>query len=136
MAAKGTPTPLTPSTQPSMERQTATSRRATDNVDRLIAELRRRGIAFLTGGGDPDLAESVARHPLPSYDLLRQLAACPEPSVRDATIALHLLHPKLAEAIPAEIPPVATGQDESPERLAALGLAALYLQRPWRRRRE
>jgi hypothetical protein len=101
-----------------------------DVVDRLIAELRARGITFLTGGDDPALAEEVARAPLPPAMLLRALAACPEPSVRDATIALLLLHPALAE----HLPPEDLSTDDTTEQLITLALAAVYLQRMWRTR--
>jgi hypothetical protein len=103
---------------------------APDDTDRLIAELRARGIDFLTGGRDEALAAEVAVHPLPPADLLRRLGSCEEPSVRDATIALLLLHPEFASDLPSTIPPA----DATAAQLAVLALAAAYLQREWRAR--
>lgn len=51
--------------------------------------------------------------------------------MRDATIALLLLHPELAEHLP---PAHATTDDGTLQQLATLGLAAAYLQRQWRSR--
>lgn len=112
-----------------------------DDVDRLIAELRAYGIDDLTGGRDPALAAFVERYPLPRAILLRQLAACPEPSVRDASIALLLLRPELVSQLPLEIATDSSATDESiaespstPPALVTLALAAAYLQRIWRTR--
>jgi hypothetical protein len=51
--------------------------------------------------------------------------------VRDATIALLLLHPELAEHLRATVQP---GEDTTADQLAVLVLAAAYLQRRWRTR--
>ncbi|MBF6589399.1 MAG: hypothetical protein IVW57_02570 [Ktedonobacterales bacterium] len=99
--------------------------------DRLIAELRSHGIAFLTGGRDATLDAEVARDPLATAELLDQLARCEEPSVRYAVIALLLLHPDLADSLPSDSPDVA---ESARERLIVMALAAIYLQRMWRSR--
>jgi hypothetical protein len=100
-----------------------------DDVDRLIAELRARGVDFLTGGRDEAIGTEVAARPLPPAELLRRLASCREPSIRDATIALLLLHPELAADLPPTVPSPA---DPIASQLAVLALAAVYLQREWR----
>ncbi len=77
------------------------------------------------------LMTDAARQPppaIPSVHLLQRLARAPEPRVRDATIALLLLHPELAESIPAAL---ASADQETREQLITLVLAALYLQRIW-----
>jgi hypothetical protein len=106
-------------------------KRHADEIDRLIAELRARGIDFLTGGRDDALDAEVAAHPLEPAELLLRLASCAEPSVRDATIALLLLHPELATFLPLAIHATA---DALTQQLAVLALAAAYLQRQWRTR--
>lgn len=107
------------------------SDRPGDETDRLIAELRARGIAYLSGGHDAAIVADVAAHPLPTGDLLRQLANCDKPRVRNAAIALVLLHPSLVEAALREI---MQSDAETAERLAVLLLAALYLLHLWRTR--
>lgn len=102
-----------------------------DETDRLIAELRARGIAYLSGGHDIVVVADVAAHPLPDGELLRRLAGCDEPRVRNAVIALVLLHPSLVEAALSEM---AQSDAETAERLAVLLLAALYLLHLWRTR--
>jgi hypothetical protein len=102
-----------------------------DETDRLIAELRARDIGFFTGGHDQALAAEVISHPLAPSELLHQLPASNEPRVRDATIALLLLHPDLAEHLPATILPL---EEASADQLIVLALAATYLQRRWRTR--
>lgn len=103
-----------------------------DETDRLIAELRARGIAYLSGGHDAAIVADVAAHPLPDGELLRRLAICEEPRVRNAVIALVLLHPALVETALREM---AQSDDvETAERLAVLLLAALYLLHLWRTR--
>jgi hypothetical protein len=101
---------------------------AFDMTDRLLAELRALGIGYLSGGHDPAVVATVAADPLPPTDLLCALAACPEARVRDATIALLLLHPELAHAIPDAL---ARSDPEARERLATLALAALYMVHLW-----
>jgi hypothetical protein len=105
------------------------------DVPRLLAELRARGIHYLSGERDPALEAEVAAQPLPARELLLALAGCQEPRVRDAVIALLVLHPALASAIPAAILRQhlegASG-DDAMEQLAVLALAAMYLQSMWR----
>lgn len=102
-----------------------------DETDRLVAELRAWGIDFLTGGRDATLEAEVAAHRLAPADLLCHLAACSEPSVRDATIALLLLHPELGVHLPSAI---SSSPDTISQQLEVLALAAVYLQREWRTR--
>jgi hypothetical protein len=92
---------------------------------RLLAELHARGIRYLSGGEDMTL---TAAELLPPAELLRRLAACPEARVRNATIALLLLHPELADAVPDAL----VGSESAvAEALKTLVLATLYLQRLW-----
>ena len=107
------------------------SKRRADESDRLNAELHARGVAFLTGGRDDALEAEVTAHPLEPEDLLLRLASCAEPSVRDATIALLLLHPELMAHLLRAVP---TPSDAAAQQLAVLALAAVYLQREWRSR--
>jgi len=104
------------------------SERCADEIERLIAELRARGVDFLTGRRDAALDAEVTAHPLEPAHLLVRLAACAEPSVRDATIALLLLHPELSAHLPH---PLATPTDAATQQLAVLALAAAYLRRQW-----
>lgn len=104
-------------------------------MPRLLAELRARGIGYLSGERDPAVEAEVAAHPLAAAALLLALAACEEPRVRDATIALLLLHPELASTVPSG--PLVEGRDDGPrqdahEQVFVLALAAMYLQRMWR----
>ena len=64
----------------------------------LVVALRAWGLDYLTAG--------VSRQPppaIPPVQLLQRLARAPEPRVRDATIALLLLHPQLAEVVSAAL---------------------------------
>jgi hypothetical protein len=92
-------------------------------VGALVAELRAWGITYLTTG-EP-LPEPIALLPVV---LLQRLARCDISRVRDATIALLILHPALAEAIPGAL---ADLEPDSAEQLVTLVLATLYLQRLW-----
>jgi hypothetical protein len=109
-----------------------------DDPDRLIAELRARGVAYLSGGRTPGLDKAVAAAPLAGADLLHYLADSNEPRLRDATIALFLLHPELADAVSA-VALETTDKTEGfaravSEQSVVLALAATYLQRMWRTR--
>lgn len=97
--------------------------------ERLLGELRARGITYLAGGHEA-VAEATA-HPMPDATVLRELARYPESRVRNAVIGLLLLHPELAAAIPD-----ALRESDEPARqsLATLALAALYMSRLWRTR--
>ncbi len=100
-------------------------------VERLIAELRARGIAYLSGGHAAPIRARVAQAPLEPALLLRRLAECQESRVRNAIIGLLLRHPELAAALPAAIE---GATPEAAEQIITLALAALYLQRLWRTR--
>ncbi len=89
----------------------------------LVAVLRGWGLEYLTG--------TRPRQPVPTISpdrLLQRLAQASEPRIRDATIALLLLHPELAEIIPTTL--AAVDQDTR-EQFITLVLATLYLQRIW-----
>lgn len=101
-----------------------------DEVDRLLAELHAHGITFLTGTLDAVPSSDDVEHSLPPTELLHRLAASREPSVRDATVALLLLHPKIA----IHLPPITLPEGDADEQIAVLALAAAYLQRQWRAR--
>ena len=107
--------------------QTDLRRPNVDEVSLLLAELYAQGITFLTGSQDAARSIAPAAHPLAPDELLRRLAASSEPSVRDATIALLLLHPELA----VHLPPVTEPLSVAGEQLAVLALVAAYLQRLW-----
>lgn len=101
-------------------------------LDRLIAELRARDIGYLSGARDPALADAVAVAPWSSRRLLRRLAVSAEPRIRDAVIALLLLHPALAA-----LDSVTAWQDEAGSGatpLAMLVTVAAYQQHRWCRR--
>src|SRR6266699_7202433 len=63
-----------------------------------------------------------------SVNLIRSLAHCELPRVRDATIALFILHPELA---PAVLEVLQSSEPQVREQVAVLTLATLYLQRLW-----
>ena len=95
---------------------------------RLLAEVRARGITYLTGMVPARVSTAVAQAPLPVVELLQSLAQCPDVRLRDTVIALLLLHPNLADAVDdarAQVIP------QTAEYLATLVLATLYLQRQW-----
>lgn len=91
---------------------------------RLISALHAWGINYLMGG-----SYSInGNDRMSAVELVKCLAQCEYPRVRDASISLFLLHPELADAVfeayQTSEPPVA-------EQIAVLILAALYLQRQW-----
>jgi hypothetical protein len=94
-----------------------------DEPDRLISELQAWGIGYLMGS-----SSNSAGDRLPPVELVRCLAACEYPRVRDASIALFLLHPELADAV---LEAYRTSKPLIAEQIAVLTLAALYLQRLW-----
>jgi hypothetical protein len=66
--------------------------------DRIVAELEHLGICYLSReGGDTDL------EPRPPAILLADLMRQPSARVREAVIALLLLHPAYAQAVPAAL---------------------------------
>lgn len=89
--------------------------------DRLVAALRERGVDYMS----PEDAEG---EPVPEEALIASLAANEDPRLRQALIALLLLHPHLAPAVqrvrPNLDPPAET-------ELVAHYMAAVYLQRMW-----
>jgi hypothetical protein len=90
--------------------------------DTLVAELRARGIDYLAPG------DAVSRAGLDDEALLAALAAEEDPRLRQALVALFLLHPGLAHSVPslrAQLPPGAR------EELLVHYLAAVYLQEMW-----
>lgn len=101
---------------------------ADDETERLIAELRARGIAYLSGGHDPQVASLVAANSLPPVELICRLAASQESRVRNALIALLLLHPDLADVVPDAL---AQADPATAEQIVVLALAALYLSHLW-----
>lgn len=95
--------------------------RTQDDTDRLLVDLRRHGITYLSRG---TISMEPAQTPLPPADLMYRFAANAEPRVRNVIIALVLLHPDLAEGIPAWAGEIAGKsahhQGEVAEQLAAL----------------
>lgn len=65
------------------------------SADRLVTELNRLGVHFVTGG-EPEQAVP----PLPPAELLASLAAQSEARLRLALIPLLLVHPELTTAVP------------------------------------
>src|SRR5215469_13677923 len=97
-------------------------------TDRPISILRHWGICYLVGEEYP-LSPADARHDREtSVNLIWSLARCELPRVRDATIALFILHPKLA---PAVLEVLQASKPLVREQVAVLTLATLYLQRLW-----
>ncbi len=99
-------------------------------LPRLIAELRAWGIMYLTGAASD--AGDAARERMAVADLLTALAGQRDPRVRDAAIALLLLHPDLASAATQAVERArGGGRAALAEQMITHALAALYLQRMW-----
>ncbi len=94
----------------------------------MIGALRSWGIEYLVGDETPRELAGIERESLPAVDLVKRLAQCGYPRVRDASIALFLLHPELA---PAVLEALQTSEVAVAEQIATLILATLYLQRLW-----
>ena len=94
----------------------------------LVAQLRNWGIRYLTGEATTEALTEPVTDQVSSVQFLRELASCQNVRVRDATIALLLLHPELA---PTMVDALHNTSDEQSERLATLTLATLYLQQLW-----
>ena len=95
-----------------------------DDPGRLISELHAWGIDYLVGG-----SHTVnAKEHLPAVVLVKRLAQCEYPRVRDACVSLFLLHPELADTI---LEAYQTSALVVSEQIAVLTLATLYLQRLW-----
>jgi hypothetical protein len=97
-----------------------------EETDLLIRVLRCWGIKYLVG--DTTLHIDDDKQQLTTVDLVKRLARCSYPRVRDATISLFLLHPELA---PAAIETLQSGVTEETQQITTLILATLYLQRLW-----
>src|SRR5947209_9957447 len=63
-----------------------------------------------------------------AIDLVKRLAQCQYPRVRDASISLFLLHPELADVI---LKAYQTSEPLIAEQIAVSVLATLYLQQLW-----
>ncbi|HXL35928.1 MAG TPA: DUF6036 family nucleotidyltransferase [Ktedonobacteraceae bacterium] len=102
---------------------------AWNEVDELIGILRAWGISFLVGLDYSGSPSKIVRDQESAVALIQHLAQCDEyPRVRDASIALFLLHPELANAV---LQAIQESELEIAERIIVLTLATLYLQRLW-----
>ena len=63
----------------------------------LINALRSWGIGYLMDSGTASISKRAAKR-MPAIELVKRLAQCKYPRVRDASISLFLLHPELADA--------------------------------------
>ena len=99
-----------------------------EEADRLISILRKWGIGYLVGENHPVNSCDVARDQQSAVALVKRLARCEYPRVRDASISLFLLHPEFA---PAVLEALETSESAEAEQIAILTLATLYLQRLW-----
>lgn len=97
---------------------------AWSEADQLIGILRAWGISYLVGEDDAD----YKREQIAPVDLIKRLAQCIYPRVRDASITLFLLHPELADAV---LEAVHTSATPVADQIVTLALATLYLQRHW-----
>ena len=102
---------------------------AWDEVDQLIGLLHDWGVRYLVGLEQSSTSSQAHMKLLQPVELIQRLAQCAEfPRVRDASIALFLLHPELAESITQALQ---ISTLEIAEQIAVLTLATLYLQRLW-----
>src|SRR5438270_3895743 len=99
-----------------------------EEADQLISILHRWGIGYLVGENHPVDPSDVATDRQSAVALVKRLARCEYPRVRDASISLFLLHPELAPAI---LEALQTSEPAAAEQIAILTLATLYLQRLW-----
>lgn len=97
-----------------------------EEAQELITLLRTWGITYLVG--DNDGSTKGAEEPLSPTTLITRLARCSYPRIRDASIALFLLHPEIA---PSALEALAISEVAVAEQITTLVLAALYLQRLW-----
>ena len=95
-----------------------------EGPNRLIKELHIWGINYLMG--EP-LATRM-KNRMPAIELVKRLAQCQYPRVRDASISLFLLHPELADVI---LKAHQTSEPLIAEQIAVLVMATLYLQQLW-----
>lgn len=96
-------------------------------ADLLISALHARGIDYLIASSQNAAMKRVAKRLAP-IELIKRLARCELPRVRDASIGLFLLHPELADAA---LDAYKTSEPSDAEQSAVLILATLYLQRLW-----
>lgn len=98
-----------------------------EEADLLISALHAWGIDYLIANTQKATMKRAASRLAP-VELIKRLAQCELPRVRDASIALFLLHPELADAV---LEAYETSEPKDAEQVAVLILAALYLQRLW-----
>ena len=98
-----------------------------EDPGRLIKVLRSWGIEYLMDSGIAGLPNKTAKR-MPATELVKRLAQCKYPRVRDASISLLLLHPELADAV---LEAYQTSEPGIAEQIAVSILASLYLQRLW-----
>ncbi len=98
-----------------------------EDPSRLINALRSWGIGYLTDSGTASISKRTAKR-MPAIELVKRLAQCKYPRVRDASISLFLLHPELADAA---LEAYQTSEPAIAEQIAVSILASLYLQRLW-----
>jgi Nucleotidyltransferase of unknown function (DUF6036) len=98
-----------------------------EDPGRLIKALRSWGIEYLMDSGIAGLPNKTAKR-MPATELVKRLAQCKYPRVRDASISLLLLHPELADAV---LEAYQTSEPVIAEQIAVSILASLYLQRLW-----
>ena len=97
--------------------------------DTLVDGLRAYGVRYLSGGAEA-MEQAPGELPDPLW-LLCSLARSLEPRLRQATVALFLIHPELAEAARRA---AASLDGQSRRHLVEAYVAAVYLQRMWRTR--
>lgn len=95
-----------------------------EEPDRLIGELHAWGIDYLMG--EPRPIGTAPR--MPAVELVKRLAQCEYPRIRDASISLFLLHPELADDV---LEAYQTSEPTVAEQIAVSILATLYLQQQW-----
>lgn len=99
-----------------------------EEPDQLISALRAWGIGYLMNGSHSSSPRKSMKDRMTAVELVKRLAQCPYPRIRDASISLFLLHPELADAI---LEAYQTSEPLTAEQIAVLVLATLYLQRLW-----
>src|SRR5207244_2145438 len=70
-----------------------------NEADQLISILRTWGINYLVGENHPINPSDTTKDQQSSVTLIKRLAQCEYPRVRDASVSLFLLHPELASSI-------------------------------------
>jgi hypothetical protein len=100
-----------------------------NEIDELISILYAWGISYLVGLDHGSGPSRIEKDQQSVVTLIQRLAQCDEyPRVRDASIALFILHPELAGAV---LQAIQESEPEIAEWIAVLTLATLYLQRLW-----